>query len=222
MTRDDYAGSAIHFGIREFGMAAVLNGLSLHGGFRPYGSTFLVFSDYLRPALRLSALMHQPVIYLLTHDSVAVGEDGPTHQPVEHVESLRLIPGVTVLRPADDLETVAAWRTALANTTGPTVLVLTRQSRPVTAGRRPAGRDFVAVTGGRTVRDAARPSSRAARHRLRGRGRARCRRPACRGRRGSPRRVGALAGAVRRDPDRRGCPADGLRRGRGDVRLGRP
>jgi len=154
VTRDDYAGSVIHFGIREFGMATVLNGLSLHGGFRPYGSTFLVFSDYLRPALRLSALMHQPVIYLLTHDSVAVGEDGPTHQPVEHVESLRLIPNVTVLRPADDVETVAAWRTALANTTGPTVLVLTRQTVPsMPDADLPA--DFIAVSGARVVRDAA-------------------------------------------------------------------
>ncbi len=130
VSRDDYSGSTIHFGIREFAMAAVLNGLSLHGGFRPYGSTFLVFSDYLRPALRLSALMGQPVIYLLTHDSVAVGEDGPTHQPVEHVESLRLIPGVRVLRPADDVETLAAWQAALEHLDGPTVLVLTRQAVP--------------------------------------------------------------------------------------------
>jgi transketolase len=126
----DFAGSVVNFGVREFAMAAVLNGLSLHGGFRPYGSTFLVFSDYLRPALRLSALMRQPVIYVLTHDSVAVGEDGPTHQPVEHVESLRMIPGVRVLRPADDHETVAAWRAALEHTDGPTVLVLTRQAVP--------------------------------------------------------------------------------------------
>ncbi|MBP6996984.1 MAG: transketolase [Phycicoccus sp.] len=130
VTAQDASGARIHFGIREFAMACVLNGLSLHGGFRPYGSTFLVFSDYLRPALRLSALMGQPVIYLLTHDSVAVGEDGPTHQPVEHVESLRLIPGVTVLRPADDTETAWAWRTALENLDGPTVLVLSRQSLP--------------------------------------------------------------------------------------------
>ncbi len=128
--RHDYSGSVLNFGIREFGMAAVLNGMSLHGGWRVYGSTFLVFSDYLRPALRLSALMGQPVIYILTHDSVAVGEDGPTHQPIEHVESLRLIPNVRVLRPADDVETVAAWRAALERTDGPTVLVLTRQAVP--------------------------------------------------------------------------------------------
>jgi transketolase len=130
VTAEDFSGSVVNFGIREFAMAAVLNGLSLHGGFRPYGSTFLVFSDYLRPALRLSALMRQPVVYVLTHDSVAVGEDGPTHQPVEHVESLRMIPGLRVLRPADDHETVEAWRAALEHTDGPTVLVLTRQAVP--------------------------------------------------------------------------------------------
>lgn len=130
VTRDDFSGSRISFGIREHAMAAVLNGLALHGGFRPYGSTFLVFSDYLRPALRLSALMGQPVVYVLTHDSVAVGEDGPTHQPVEHVESLRLVPGVQVLRPADEVETLAAWQRALETTDRPTVLILSRQSLP--------------------------------------------------------------------------------------------
>ena len=151
----DYSGSVINFGIREFAMAAVLNGLSLHGGFRPYGSTFLVFSDYLRPALRLSALMGQPVVYLLTHDSVAVGEDGPTHQPVEHLESLRLIPGVTVLRPADDRETVAAWRSALERTDGPTVLVLSRQA--LDSLDVAADDDFLSVHGARVVRDADTP-----------------------------------------------------------------
>jgi transketolase len=135
VSRHDYSGSVLHFGIREFAMATVLNGMSLHGGWRVYGSTFLVFSDYLRPALRLSALMGQPVVYILTHDSVAVGEDGPTHQPIEHVESLRLIPNVRVLRPADDVETIAAWRAALERTDGPTVLVLTRQGVPSFAGR---------------------------------------------------------------------------------------
>jgi transketolase len=154
--RNDYSGEVVNFGIREFGMAAVLNGLSLHGGFRVYGSTFLVFSDYLRPALRLSALMRQPVIYLLTHDSVAVGEDGPTHQPVEHVESLRLIPGLTVLRPADDVETAAAWRQALATTDGPTVLVLSRQSVPsLVRESDPIG--FLPNHGGRVVRAVAAP-----------------------------------------------------------------
>ena len=125
-----YAGRTIHFGIREHAMAAVMNGISVHGGLRPYGSTFLVFSDYLRPALRLSALMRQPVIYVFTHDSIHVGEDGPTHQPVEHIESLRVIPGVTVLRPADAAETALAWDIAAQNLSGPTVLVLTRQNLP--------------------------------------------------------------------------------------------
>lgn len=130
VTCDDYSGSDIAFGIREFGMAAVMNGMSLHGGFRVYGSTFLVFADYLRPALRLAALMRQPVIHVLTHDSIAVGEDGPTHQPVEHIESLRLIPGLQVLRPADEVETAEAWRLALERTDGPTALILSRQSVP--------------------------------------------------------------------------------------------
>ena len=132
VTRDDYSGSDIAFGIREFGMAAVMNGLSLHGGFRVYGSTFLVFADYLRPALRLAALMRQPVIHVLTHDSVAVGEDGPTHQPVEHIESLRVIPGLQVLRPSGDAETAEAWRLALERTDGPTALILSRQAVPQT------------------------------------------------------------------------------------------
>ena len=130
VTREDYSGAAIAFGVREFGMAAIMNGISLHGGFRVFGSTFLVFADYLRPALRLSALMRQPVIYVLTHDSIAVGEDGPTHQPVEHAESLRIIPGLQVLRPADDAETAQAWQLALERTGGPTALILSRQSLP--------------------------------------------------------------------------------------------
>jgi transketolase len=130
VTADDASGANLRFGVRELGMAAAMNGIALHGGFRPFGSTFLVFSDYLRPALRLSALMRQPVTYVLTHDSVAVGEDGPTHQPVEHVEALRVVPGLQVLRPADGLETATAWRMALERTDGPTALVLTRQSVP--------------------------------------------------------------------------------------------
>jgi transketolase len=130
----DYAGRTIRFGIREHAMAAVMNGISAHGGLRPFGSTFLVFSDYLRPALRLSALMGQPVIYIFTHDSVYVGEDGPTHQPIEHVESLRMIPGLTVLRPADSAETALAWEIATQNLSGPTALVLTRQNLPTLGG----------------------------------------------------------------------------------------
>jgi len=147
----DYAGRTIHFGVREHAMAAVMNGISLHGGLRPFGSTFLVFSDYLRPALRLSALMRQPVIYIFTHDSVYVGEDGPTHQPVEHIESLRLIPGLTVLRPADGAETAVAWEMAANNTSGPTALVLTRQKLPALGD---SGLQTVSEHGFRVVRTA--------------------------------------------------------------------
>jgi len=125
------AGRYIHFGIREFGMAAIANGIALHGGFRPFVATFLVFADYLRPALRLAAIMKQPVIYILTHDSVYIGEDGPTHQPVEHLASLRAIPNVRVLRPADAEETAVAWRMAMERTDGPTVLALSRQNLQV-------------------------------------------------------------------------------------------
>jgi transketolase len=128
---EDRAGRYIRFGIREFGMAAVANGISLHGGFRPFVATFLVFVDYLRPALRLSALMKQPVVYVLTHDSIFVGEDGPTHQPIEQLASIRAIPNVRVLRPADAEETAVAWRMAMERTDGPTVIALTRQNLPV-------------------------------------------------------------------------------------------
>ena len=124
-------GRNLRFGIREHGMAAILNGLSLHGGIRPYGSTFLVFADYMRPSIRLAALMGQPVIYVFTHDSIWVGEDGPTHQPVEQLASLRVIPNLVVLRPADANETAAAWRAALERRDGPTALVLSRHDLPV-------------------------------------------------------------------------------------------
>ena len=125
---ENRSGRYIHFGIREFAMAAICNGISLHGGLRAYCSTFMVFADYLRPALRLSALMHQPVIYVLTHDSVLVGEDGPTHQPVEHLASLRVMPNLCVLRPADAEETAEAWAMAMERAEGPTVLALSRQN----------------------------------------------------------------------------------------------
>jgi len=124
-------GRYIHFGIREFGMAAIANGIALHGGLRPFVATFLVFADYLRPALRLAALMKQPVVYVLTHDSIFIGEDGPTHQPVETLASLRAIPNVRVLRPADAEETAVAWRMAMEKSDGPTVLALSRQNLPV-------------------------------------------------------------------------------------------
>lgn len=129
-----YEGRNIWFGVREFGMAAAMNGIQLHGGSRVYGGTFFVFADYLRPALRLSALQKVPVTYVLTHDSVAVGEDGPTHEPVEQLASIRAIPNVTVIRPADGNETRAAWIVAASSTHTPTVLVLSRQKLPVLPG----------------------------------------------------------------------------------------
>ena len=124
------AGRNLHFGIREFGMGAILNGLALHGGFIPYGGTFLVFADYMRPSIRLAALMGVRAIYVFTHDSIGLGEDGPTHQPIEHLAALRVIPNLLVLRPADANEVTEAWRIAIARTTGPVALVLTRQKLP--------------------------------------------------------------------------------------------
>ena len=129
-TRDDYAGRYVYYGIREFGMGAAMNGMALHGGVIPYGGTFLVFSDYCRPAIRLSALQQTRVIYVMTHDSIGLGEDGPTHQPIEHVMSLRLIPNLQVFRPADAVETAECWALALAKKDGPSVLALTRQNLP--------------------------------------------------------------------------------------------
>lgn len=128
---DSYQGRNFRFGVREHGMGAVLNGMALHGGVIPYGGTFLVFSDYMRASVRLAALMGIPVIYVFTHDSIGVGEDGPTHQPVEQVAALRAIPNLTVIRPADANEVAQAWRVALANRSGPTALVLSRQNLPV-------------------------------------------------------------------------------------------
>jgi transketolase len=124
-------GRNMHFGIREHGMGGIVNGMALHGGLRPYCATFMVFSDYMRPSIRLAALMGLPVIYVFTHDSVFVGEDGPTHEPVEHLAALRTIPNLLVLRPADAEETARAWRMALERTDGPTALVLTRQNLTV-------------------------------------------------------------------------------------------
>jgi len=122
------AGNSVFYGVREFGMTAIANGIALHGGFLPYVATFLVFSDYARNAIRMSALMRQRVVHVFTHDSIGLGEDGPTHQPVEHVESLRLIPNLDVWRPCDAVETAVAWRAALARKDGPTALVLSRQA----------------------------------------------------------------------------------------------
>ncbi|MBT2299605.1 transketolase [Variovorax paradoxus] len=127
-------GNHVHYGVREFGMAAIMNGLALHGGLRPFGGTFLTFSDYARNGVRMSALMKLPVIYVFTHDSIGLGEDGPTHQPVEHASSLRLIPDVDVWRPADATETAVAWRQALRRMDGPSCLLLTRQALPHAGG----------------------------------------------------------------------------------------
>jgi len=136
-------GRYIHFGIREFGMAAAANGLQLHGGLRSFCATFLVFADYLRPSLRLAALMKQPVVYVLTHDSIYIGEDGPTHQPVEHVASLRAIPNVRVLRPADAEESAEAWNMAMERLDGPSALILTRQNTTVFAKADPDWRNTI-------------------------------------------------------------------------------
>jgi transketolase len=132
--KGEYGGRNFHFGIREHAMGGIISGMSLHGGLRPYGSTFLVFSDYMRPSIRLAAMMGLPVIYVFTHDSIFVGEDGPTHQPVEHIASLRAIPGLTVIRPADAKETVGAWRALLEHRDGPVALLLSRQKVPVLRG----------------------------------------------------------------------------------------
>ncbi len=130
ITGDNASGNYIYFGVREFGMAAICNGMGLHGGVLPYSGTFLVFSDYARNALRMAALMELRNVFVFTHDSIGLGEDGPTHQPVEHVQSLRIMPNMRVWRPCDTVETAVAWRDALENTNGPTSLVLTRQGLP--------------------------------------------------------------------------------------------
>ena len=130
LTAADYGGRYLSYGIREFGMAAAMNGMAMHGGVIPYGGTFLVFSDYCRNAIRLSAIQHARVVYVMTHDSLGVGEDGPTHQPIEHVMSLRTIPNLLVFRPADAIETAESWALALQQTGRPSVLALTRQNLP--------------------------------------------------------------------------------------------
>jgi transketolase len=154
----NFAGDYIHYGVREHGMAAAMNGIALHGGFIPYGATFLVFTDYCRPSIRLSALMHQRVVYVMTHDSIGLGEDGPTHQPVEHLAALRAIPNLAVLRPADALETAEAWEIALSTPTRPTILALSRQAVPTVLREAPVaenltGKGGYIVSGGGKTRD---------------------------------------------------------------------
>lgn len=142
VTRDDFSGSYLHYGIREHGMAAAMNGIQLHGMFKPYGGTFLAFADYCRPSIRLAALMGLPVTYVMTHDSIGLGEDGPTHQPVETIASLRAIPNLTVLRPCDAIETAEAWEIAMASTATPTLMALSRQNLPLV--RRDASENLTA------------------------------------------------------------------------------
>ena len=151
------AGNYLSYGVREFGMAAVMNGIALHGGLLPFGGTFLTFSDYSRNAIRMAALMNQRVVHVFTHDSIGLGEDGPTHQPVEHVASLRLIPGLNLWRPADALETAVAWAQALQRTDGPSALVLSRQALPIVAA---AGQRADIARGGYVLADA--PAGRSA------------------------------------------------------------
>ncbi len=147
-----YGGQYIYYGVREHGMAACANGLSLHGGVRPYIGTFLVFADYCRPAIRLAGLMNQPVTYVFTHDSIGLGEDGPTHQPVEHLASLRAMPNVRVFRPADAMETAESWELALSHQTGPTLLALSRQKLPF--ARQDDGSENLSARGAYVLRDA--------------------------------------------------------------------
>jgi transketolase len=130
VTPEDFSGRYIHYGIREMGMAAAMNGISAHGGFAPAGGTFLCFTDYARPSMRIAALSHTPVVYIMTHDSIGLGQDGPTHQPVEHLAALRAMPNMRLFRPADAVETAECWQLALENITGPTVLALSRQNLP--------------------------------------------------------------------------------------------
>jgi len=134
LSAKNYGGRYVHYGVREHGMAAAMNGLALHRGVIPFGGTFLVFTDYCRPAIRLSALMEQRVVYVMTHDSIGLGEDGPTHQPVEHLAALRAIPNLLVLRPCDAIETAEAWEIALQQEKRPTVIALTRQNLPTVRG----------------------------------------------------------------------------------------
>jgi transketolase len=154
ITAADYSGRYVYYGVREHGMAAAMNGLALHGGIIPYGGTFLVFTDYCRPAIRLSALMGLRVIYVMTHDSIGLGEDGPTHQPVEHLASLRAIPNLLVLRPCDTVETAECWEIALSQTKRPTILALSRQSLPTLRADSP---ENLVARGGYVLQEAADP-----------------------------------------------------------------
>ncbi|MBN9262618.1 MAG: transketolase, partial [Hyphomicrobium sp.] len=153
IVKGDFSGSYLYYGIREHGMAAAMNGMALYGGLIPYGGTFLVFSDYCRPSIRLAALMRQQVVYVFTHDSIGLGEDGPTHQPIEHLAALRAIPNLNVFRPADGVETAECWALAVAQGSTPSVLALTRQNVP-NLRKGPLGENSSAK-GGYVLREAA-------------------------------------------------------------------
>ena len=215
MSADDPAGRQMHFGVREHAMAGVMNGMAAHGGVLPIGGTFFVFSDYMRPAVRLAAMSEYKEIFSFTHDSVGLGQDGPTHQPIEHLMSLRAMPQLRLIRPADANETVAAWRVALESD-GPTALVLTRQDLPVLPGTDADGVARGAYVAGRRRR----PRPRARRHRQRGGRVRRGRRPAGRRRHRGAGGVDAVVGPVRQAgrpvPDERAAArgAHARRRGR--------
>lgn len=156
ISADHWHGNYLHYGVREFGMSAIMTGIALHGGFIPYGGTFLVFSDYSRSALRMAAMMQQRVIFIFSHDSIGLGEDGPTHQPIEHISSLRLIPNLQIWRPADLLETAIAWESALERHTGPTCILLSRQTLPAIAHNMP-GQSLHLARGAYIVTDSSAP-----------------------------------------------------------------
>ena len=159
ITAEDYDGNNLMYGIREHAMGAIMNGLALHGGVIPYGGTFFVFSDYVRPSIRLAALMGLRVVYVLTHDSIGVGEDGPTHQPVEHLASYRAMPNVLMFRPCDVVETAEAWQLALTTETMPSLLALSRQNLPLL---RVSSRQNLTAKGGYVISDVAKGSRRQA------------------------------------------------------------
>ena len=223
----DYSGRFIHYGVREHGMASAMNGMSLHGGIIPYSGTFLVFSDYCRPAIRLAALAGMRVIHVMTHDSIGLGEDGPTHQPVEHLAALRAIPNLYVFRPCDAVETVECWELALQNAHGPSVLALTRQNLPQlrlgydNGNRCAAGAYEIAPAEKKDARGLA------VRDRIGSRDRGRGAQAAARARRRCARRFGALLRALPRPSCRRAAESPGngqgqsRGRGRNTARLGR-
>ena len=223
----DYSGRFIHYGVREHGMASAMNGMSLHGGIIPYSGTFLVFSDYCRPAIRLAALAGMRVIHVMTHDSIGLGEDGPTHQPVEHLAALRAIPNLHVFRPCDAVETVECWELALQNAQGPSVLALTRQNLPqLRLGYDDGNR---CAAGAYEIAPAEKKDARglAVRDRIGSRDRGRGAQAAARARRRCARRFGALLRALPRPSCRRAAESPGNRqgqgrgRGRNTARLGR-